>query len=184
MASTSTKQLEDTLPLQDPRHGQFAHTLGKQWPIYTLVAFDDQELQQLESDINKAEDSTGQSVLITTPNLSNRTLRDIYEHHIQHREKDNKIHPTLFIVADQKDYQTRGVLVIDLQVMTDTSKNVIGVLRCGSDDADLYCANLEIGNVDFIDYKEEEQSLWGGDNPYENQRYFSKDPSLPAASDD
>ena len=180
----STKQLEDTLPLQDPRHGQFADTLGKQWPIYTLVAFDDQELQQLESDINKAEDSTGQSVLITTPNLSNRTLRDIYEHRLQLREKDDKIHPTLFSVAEQKDYQTKGVLVIDLQVMTDTSQNVIGVLRCGYDDADLYCANLDIGNVDFIDYKEEEQRLWGGDNPYENQRYFSKDSSLPAASDD
>lgn len=169
---TSTKELENTLPLHDPHQDGSGVISSKQYPIYSLVAFEDHELSQLESDINKAEDSTHQSVLINQPNFSGSTLRDIYEHHIQFRNENKDIHPSLFIVADQRDYQAKGILIVDLQVMTNDPPNVIGVLRCGYADADLYCANLDIGNVGFIDYKEEEQSLWGGDDPYENKRYF------------
>ncbi|KAI5237581.1 hypothetical protein E4T42_09180 [Aureobasidium subglaciale] len=173
---TSTKELEDTLPLHDPHPGPFGETLGKHWPIYSLIAYDDNDPAKLESDINSAEDSTHHSVIITTPDFSSGTLRDIYEHHIRYRDKNNGIHPSLFIVIDQRDYQSKGVLLVDLQVMTDTCQSVIGVLRCNYSDADLYCANLDIGNMIFIDYKEEEQDLWGGEDPYENTRFFSKDP--------
>ncbi|KAI4726031.1 hypothetical protein E4T49_06206 [Aureobasidium sp. EXF-10728] len=179
----STKQLEDTLPLHDTHHNSPNDTLNKQWPIYSLVAFSDPDLQTLETDINKAEDSTGNSVLITAPDFSHGTLRDIYNHHIRLRNENHEIHPTLFIVVDQRDYREKGVLVVDLQVMTETSQTVVGVLRCGYDDADLYCANLDIGNMSFMDYKEEEQSLWGGENPYENKRYFGKEePNVSALS--
>lgn len=180
-AMTSIKELEDTLPLHDSHQDRSGVVSSKQYPIYSLVAFDDRQLRQLESHINKAEDSTNQSVLINQPNSSSSTLRDIYEHHIQLRTENKDIHPSLFIVADQRDYQAKGVLVVDLQVMTDSPPNVIGVLRCGYADADLYCANLDIGNMSFIDYKEEEQSLWGGDNLYENKRYFPEG-SAPSTS--
>ncbi|KAI5240594.1 hypothetical protein E4T43_05981 [Aureobasidium subglaciale] len=176
LVMASTKELEDTLPLHDPHPDPFGHTLGRRWPIYSLIAYDDKNLAKLESDINNAEDSTHNSVLITTPDFSSSTLRDVYGYHIALRDKDNGIHPSLFIVIDQKDYQSKGVLLVDLQVMTDTSRNVIGVLRCSYSDADLYCANLDIGNMSFIDYKEEEQELRGGEDPYENTRYFGKDP--------
>ncbi|KAG9949317.1 hypothetical protein KCU85_g4322, partial [Aureobasidium melanogenum] len=180
----STKQLEDTLPLCDAHHNRAGDTLSGQWPIYSLVAFDEPSLKQVLNDINEAEDSTSNSILITEPDLSNSTLRDVYDHHIRLRDENDKIHPTLFIAVDQRDYQANGVLVVDLKVMTDTSQTVIGVLRCGYDDADLYCANLDIGNMSFIDYKEEEQRLWGGDDPYENQRYFSRDAASPAPPSD
>jgi len=168
----STEDLEDTLPLHDS--SPFSNTLDKRWPIYCMVAFDNQELRQLENDINKAEDSTDQSILIARPNLSGSTLRDVYEHHIQLRDEHKEIHPSLFIAVDQKNYRIGGVLIVDLQVMTEHGQSVIGVLRCGCDDADLYCANLDMSNMSFIDYKEEEQRLWHGSNPYENSRYFSK----------
>ncbi|KEQ63694.1 uncharacterized protein M437DRAFT_46221, partial [Aureobasidium melanogenum CBS 110374] len=180
----STKQLEDTLPRCDSYHNRAGDTLSGQWPIYSLVAFDEPSLKQVETDINEAEDSTSNSILMTEPDLSNSTLRDVYDHHIRLRDENDKIHHTLSIAVDQSDYQANGVLVVDLKVMTDTSQTVIGVLRCGYDDADLYCANLDIGNMSFIDYKKEEQRLWGGDDPYENQRYFSRDAASPAPPSD
>jgi hypothetical protein len=170
----STKELEDTLPLRDS--SQFSDTLDKQWPIYFMVAFDDQELRQLEGEINKAEDSTDHSILITQPKRFGSTLRVVYDRHIQLRDERKDIHPSLFIVVDQKEYQTGGVLIVDLRVMASDGQSVVGVLRCAHDDADLYCANLDIGNMSFVDYRKEEQRLWGGDDPYENQRYFPKDP--------
>jgi hypothetical protein len=172
----STKELEATLPLHDS--SQFSNTLDKRWPIYSMVAFNNQELRQLENEINKAEDSTDQSVLITQPNFFGSTLRDVYDRHIQLRNERKDIHPSLFIAVDQEDYQTGGVLIVDLQVMASDGQSVVGVLRCAHDDADLYCANLDIGNMNFVDYKEEEQRLWRGDDPYENQRYF-KDSDSP-----
>ncbi|KAG9857098.1 hypothetical protein KCU98_g1189, partial [Aureobasidium melanogenum] len=99
----STKQLEDTLPLCDFHHNRAGDTLSGQWPIYSLVVFDDQGLKELESDINEVEDSTSNSVLITEPGFSNGTLRDVYDHHIRFGDEDHEIHPTLFIVVDQRD---------------------------------------------------------------------------------
>ena len=176
----STKELEDTLPLHDSPDGRSSDTLDKRWPIYPMVAFDEQELEQLEHDVNKAEDSTDCSILITRPDFSGSTLRDVYEHHMHLRNERQDIHPSLFIAVDQKGYKSKGVLIVDLQVMIEHGQSVIGVLRCGYDDADLYCANLDIGNMSFIDYKEEEQRLRHGDNPYENHRYFPKEPDQPA----
>lgn len=54
----STKQLEDTLPLCDSHHNRAGDTLSGQRPIYFLVTFDERGLEELESDINGAEDST------------------------------------------------------------------------------------------------------------------------------
>lgn len=62
-------------------------------------------------------------------------------------------------------------------------RNVIGVLRCAYSEADLYCANLDIGNMSFTDYKEEEKELWDGGDPYANKRYFPKDASLHALAE-
>lgn len=175
-----TKQLEATLPLRDSNQNRADDTLSKHWPVYSLVAFDEQDLKELESDINEAEDSTTNSILITKPDFSSNTLRDVYDHHLRLRDENDKIHPTLFVAVDQRDYQEKGVLVVDLQVTTHTSQTVIGVLHCGYDDADLYCANLDIANMSFFDYKEEEQRLWCGDDPYENPRYFGRDAASPA----
>lgn len=157
-----------------------ANTLDKRWSIYPMVAFNESELKQLENDINKAEDSTDQSVLITQPDLFGSTLRNVYERQVRLRNEHTDIHPSLFIAVDQKEYQTQGVIIVDLQVLIEHGQSVIGVLRCAYDDADLYYANLDIGNMSFIDYKEEEHRLWHGDNPYENQRYFPNEPDQPA----
>ncbi|KAH0366081.1 hypothetical protein KCU65_g5540, partial [Aureobasidium melanogenum] len=176
----STKQLEATLPLHDSNHNRAGHTLIGQCPIYSLIAFDEQSLKELETDINEAEDSTSKYILITKPDLSDCILRDVYDHHIRLRGEDEEIHPTLFIVVDQRDYKKQSVLVVDRRVLTETDQTVIGILRCGYDDADCYCANLDIGNVSFIDFKMEEQRLWGGDDPYENPRYSSQDATASA----
>lgn len=80
-STASTKELENTLPLYDSHQDRSGIISSKRWPIYCMLAFGDHKLKQLESDINKAEDSTGNSALITTPKSSGKTLLNVYKHH-------------------------------------------------------------------------------------------------------
>jgi hypothetical protein len=146
----STKELADTLPWNSPP----------------------------ESDA--ARDSQ-HSILATQPDFSGRTLRDIYDHHIEASKEDNEMHPYLFIVADQVDWDTEGVLLVYVHAdralgrpnePNDDYENTVGVLRCGVEMADCICCNLEISNMDFIEFKEKEERERNGEDVYTNKRYF------------
>jgi hypothetical protein len=63
------------------------------------------------------------------------------------------------------------VLFLNLQVVNDRDQSVVGVCRCGVDMANSIAANLEVGNMDWMDFKEDEEHEWGGEDPYTNSRY-------------
>ncbi|KAG9660984.1 hypothetical protein KCU81_g9903, partial [Aureobasidium melanogenum] len=44
-------------------------------------------------------------------------------------------------------------------------------------------ANLDVGNISWIEYKEAEQEKFGSESPYTNKRYFSRDPREPKDTD-
>lgn len=170
----STKDLEDTLPLVDTGLDTTKDNLGKHYTVYTLISLHPSKLQELIDDINNAEDSTSSSRLAPDPDFSGQSLRDIYDYHTRIRDEDETIHPCYLIVADQDDWKTNGVLMVYTAVETDASDPayVVGVGRCGWDWADSCGANLDIANMDWIDFKEVERDEWGGEDPYENKRYF------------
>lgn len=58
-------------------------------------------------------------------------------------------------------------------------ESVVGVSRCAIGEANLLGANLDVGNIDWIEYKEAEEEKFGSGSPYTNQRYFSRDPREP-----
>lgn len=54
--------------------------------------------------------------------------------------------------------------------------NAVG--RCGVDDASAIGANLEIANMDWVEFKLMEMKTWGGESPLKNKRYFDREPIL------
>ena len=51
--------------------------------------------------------------------------------------------------------------------------HVIGVSRCAIGEADLMSANLDVGNIHWIAYKEAEEEIpFRYKSPYTNKRYF------------
>lgn len=176
----STKELADTLPFYSPEPNTEHDPLHSDFAAYFLVPMDDEEQQNFLNELNNGDWTTGHCILATQPDFSGRTLRDIYDHHIEASKGDNEMHPDFFIVADQQDWDNEGVLCVYLHAGRSLNANddedfedesTVGVLRCGVEMADCICCNLEIANMDWFEFKEEEQREWGGEDPFTNPRY-------------
>jgi hypothetical protein len=178
----STKELADTLPWNSPPESDAAHdSQHSNFAAYFLFSLDQDGQQRFLEDLNDGNMSTDQCILATQPDFSGRTLRDIYDHHIEASKEDNEMHPHLFIVADQDDWDINGVLLIYVYAgraldppdePNDDYETTPGVLRCGVDMADCNCCNLEIANIGWDEMKEEEEREWGGEDVFANKRYF------------
>ncbi|KAH9822818.1 amino acid permease protein [Teratosphaeria destructans] len=165
----STKALARTLPPTAPNTASHRATLDGlnkyKFAIYSIAPLDDRSLHQLEASINSSELSTHHSKLAPQPDFKNRSLRDVYDYHIRIRDEDDTIHPLYFIVADRINLPDDGVLVVLLNSSREED-DVVDVGRCGVDMADSWGANIDVGNQDWLDLKEEEAEQWGGDDPY------------------
>jgi hypothetical protein len=178
----STKELADTLPWNSPPESDAARdSQHSSFAAYSLTSLDEDGRERLLNDLNTGDWATNQCILATQPDFSGRTLRDIYDHHIEASKEDNEMHPYLFIVADQVDWDTEGVLLVYVHAdralgrpnePNDDYENTVGVLRCGVEMADCICCNLEISNMDFIEFKEKEERERNGEDVYTNKRYF------------
>ncbi|KAL1800740.1 hypothetical protein ACET3X_001082 [Alternaria dauci] len=168
---SSTKDLAKTLPKKVPNAEHHRATLDGlsrfKFAIFHTAALDAAGRQQLEDSINTGETTTARSKLAPQPDFSGRSLRDVYNYFIHLRDQDDTIHPLYFIVADQEDFSHKGVVVVLLNSSQD-EEDIVGVGRCSSVDADAWGANIDIGNQDWLDLKEEEAAEWGGDDPYGN----------------
>ncbi|KAB2105988.1 hypothetical protein AG0111_0g6212 [Alternaria gaisen] len=168
---SSTKDIAKTLPKKAPNAEHHRATLDglsrTKFAIFHTAALDVLARQQLEESINTDETSTGRSKLAPQPDFSGRSLRDVYDYFIHLRDQDDTIHPLYFIVADQEDFSRNGVVVVLLNSSQD-EKDIVGVGRCSNVEADSWGANIDIGNQDWLDLKEEEAVEWGGDDPYGN----------------
>lgn len=173
----TTRELEDTLPLTAPQSNQSTTNLiGRKSAVYTLLDLTPEQLAQATQELNDNDNNAGPGNCQLAPEaqLPGKTMRDVFEHHIQTRDKENNreiFHPFYFIVIDQKDWMNRGVLFINLEAVNGRNQKVVGLCRCGIDMANSIAANLEIVNMDWLDFKEQEQDEWDGENPYENPRY-------------
>jgi hypothetical protein len=177
----STKELADTLPFTLPESNAVHDSLHSSFAAYSLVSLDEEGQQRFLKDLNTGDMTTSNCILATQPDFSGRTLRDIYDHHVEASKEDNEMHPHFFIVADQDDWKTKGVLCVCLYADRsldrpneehDDYEHTVGVLRCEVEMADCNCCNLEIANIGWAEMKEEEEQDWNGENVYTNKRYF------------
>ncbi|KAG2167314.1 hypothetical protein VTO58DRAFT_100723 [Aureobasidium pullulans] len=179
---SSTRELESTLPFyppegtdgaRDPDHFEFA--------VYSLLSQDDAGRESLLNDLNNGDMANGQCCLAPSPDFAGKTLRDVYDYHIEAaKDNDNTIHPHFFIVADQEDWNESGVLVVYLLADRTLNKDedeyedeyVVGVGRCSVDDADCAGVNLDISKLSWIEFKDSwHRDGWDDDEPYTNPRY-------------
>lgn len=171
----STRELQKTLPAKAPNTGRHRAVASGEFkiPVYALVTLRT-NLEQLVKDINHAEISTGSACTRPHADFTGRSLRDIYDYHLQLRDQDHTIHPLYFVVADQMDYNTNGILVVFLDADTpgyDDDDNHVGVGRTGIDMVDAWASNIDVGNMSWMDLKESEAADWHGDDPYEGIDY-------------
>jgi hypothetical protein len=135
----SDKTLATTLPRKVPNAGLHRATLNGllryKFAIYNTAPLDPASRHQLQKSINSAELSTVRSKLAPKPDFSNRSLRDVYDHHIRLRNEDDTIYLLYFIVADSLNPPDDGVSIMLLNSST-YEEDVIGVSRCGVDMAD------------------------------------------------
>ena len=173
----STRELENTLPLTSPLT-QKAGFEDRKIAIYTTLPLEASQLQQLEQALRDADDilSTDVAQLSTQPHFS--SVLDIYNHHAGQAQQDSpQYDPSYFIVADHEDWNEKGLLFINVVAATEQRDSFVGICRCDLETATQIKANLEVGNMDWVDYKEMEQNEFGGENPYKNPRYYPVDPT-------
>ncbi|KAM0709476.1 hypothetical protein Q7P35_003515 [Cladosporium inversicolor] len=173
----STRELEDTIPLTSPitHNGDFK---DRKIAIYTTLSNETSQLQQLEQDLRDADDISDEDVAELAPQPHFNSMLDIYNHHVDLAKQDTLQHdPSYFIVADQEDWKENGVLFVNLTADTEQREFFVGVCRCNLETATQIKANLEIANMDWVDYKEMEQEEFDGENPYKNSRYYPVDPT-------
>ena len=173
---TSTRDLEDSLPLTAPsiRTGDYD---TKKVAIYTTLDLETAKLKQLEQDLRDADDISDTAVAQLAPQPHFNSVLDIYNHHLQLDDQDAPYHPWYFIVANRDDWKTKGVLFVNLAADTEQRESFIGVCRCDLETCTQIKANLDVGNIDWVDYKEMEEDEFGGENPYKNPRYYPVDPT-------
>jgi hypothetical protein len=172
---SSTTDSENALPLEAPT-AEFPLTSPSQAVKYQVYSLADLSLEERQKLIERLhEDDAGpHNCRLSSGDRLAQSLREVYDYHIRARDQDKTIHPYFFVVVEQST--PHDLLVVYLKASRSDGKRVVGVCRCGVGEADLMGANLDVGNIDWIEYKEAEQEKFGGDSPYTNPRYFLKDP--------
>jgi len=174
----ATRDLEDTLPLTSPL-SQKPGFEDRRIAIYTTLPLETSQLQQLEQDLRDADDILSADVAHISPQPHFNTVLDIYNHHIDTAQQDDTSphDPSYFIVADHENWNEKGLLFVNLVAVTEQRDSFVGVCRCDLETATQIKANLEVGNMDWVDYKEMEMEGFDGENPYKNPRYYPADPT-------
>ena len=178
---TTTTELENTLLLKasTPAHPRVGPKKGIEYLVYSLVKLTSDGTNGLLAALH--QDDIGPRACRLVKDFQPRSLREAFDHHGRVRDEDETIHPYLFIAVEKAS--SDSVLVVYLKAPGADGHHVVGVNRCAIGEADLVGANLDVGNIDWIEYKEAEEEKLGSESPYTNPRYFSKDPRVPREDD-
>ncbi|GAB7363539.1 hypothetical protein MBLNU230_g3807t1 [Neophaeotheca triangularis] len=175
----STKEIETSLPLTAPAPVRKAPQ-GYNFLVYITANLDKKQRETLQFDIHDYS-NTAKVSKFAPGNYTGKSIREVYQQHLNIRDNEPTAHPTLFIVADGIDWKTHGLLVLDLAVRTEERhpRHVIGVVRTaasGALGAEILGMNLEIGNRTWTEVKKTEMTEFGGEDPLSNRRYYLVDP--------
>ncbi|KAM0712537.1 hypothetical protein Q7P37_011634 [Cladosporium fusiforme] len=173
-----TADLEKTLPLNAP---PVRAREGLGWDVgpilvYTTAAQSTNQRSRLLATLHEYDLLEEERVQLAPNNFSNASLLDVYQAFIHARDEEHqRVHPTIFLVADEADTDRNGLLIVCLRAFTqrdDLDDYVIGVSRRDIREAGLTCINLEIGNTDWYEVKCSERAEWSGQSAENNERLF------------
>ncbi|KAK6002940.1 hypothetical protein QM012_000785 [Aureobasidium pullulans] len=174
---TTSIEYENTLPLRasESRYPLIGPKKGVKDQVYSLVQLTEKESNELHDTLN--QDDYGPHACCVVKDFQGTTLREAFNHHACIKNEDETVHPYFFIVLEEES--SKSVLVVDLKAPGADGESVVGVSRCAIHEADLMGANLDVDNIDCIEYKEAEEEKFGSESPYTNERYFARDPREP-----
>lgn len=172
---TTTTDIENTLPLKapEPAHPMIGPKKAVRYQVYPLVGLSQEETAELLQSLH--QDEIGPHACRVVEEFQARSLREAFDYHIRVRDEDKAIHPYFFVAVETAS--PKSVLVVYLRAPGADGNHIIGVSRCATSEADLMGANLDVGNIGWIEYKEAEEADFEGQNPYGNSRYLSRDPT-------
>ncbi|OJD30790.1 amino acid permease protein [Diplodia corticola] len=152
-----------SLPSTAPNTERHRTTLNGRYKfaVYTIADLDQSQLQALVTELNSAEYADDTCKLAPQPSFPGRPLRHVFDYHVRMRDEDTTLHPLYFIVAADVDYQTKGLVVVHLNTAQDEQEDSVDKARCEVDMAASWGTNLDIGNMDWSDLKEEEELNYG-----------------------
>ncbi|MCJ1328355.1 hypothetical protein MMC10_005032 [Thelotrema lepadinum] len=163
MATPVTPDL--SLPSKSPAENKSFYNEnhdGDKFAVYTLVDLGsdgiDGLVKTLEDGNTDLEDTQS---LPSKYDFRGKSLKDVYDYHLQ-LGREERLNPTLFIVAQYENYKANGVLLVNLNTDLELS---IDTCRISSAEALLAAVNIEIANNDWEDWKEEEMPLPGAPSP-------------------
>lgn len=171
---TSTKELRETLPERAPNEERHLKDhMHQKFAIYTLANLNAAQLQELRDKVNTIDGKliedpdVSYARVADQPDFSGRTLRDVYDHHILARDQCDWMDPLFFIVADQEDHKTKGLLVVNLCTFGDDDDEaddtgIIGVARCKPHEAGGWGICFRLAEMDWSELKDAEHEEWGG----------------------
>lgn len=176
--------LELSLPPKAPTESyqQERHNTDK-LAVYTLVDLANNGIRGLIKSLENNDDKLrGACCPAPKYDFDGGSLHEVYDYHLKFAT-ENSLHPTLFIVAHNQDYEKKGVLLVnldtDMKCSVDTCRmKVAEALSAG--------VNLQIANMDWEDFKEDELPSTPANNVGERNsaqvsHFESQQPAQPSA---
>lgn len=178
---TTSTEFENTLPLKapQPKYPLIGPERGVKYQVYHLTELTHEESDELVEVLH--QDDFAPHTCHVANDFQGRTLREAFDHYVRVRDGDETVHPDFFVVFEKKS--SDSVLVVYLKAPGADGEFTVGVSRCVIGEANLMSANLDVGNIDWIEYKEAEEEKFGAESPYTNKRYFARDPREPKTTD-
>ncbi|KAI0849404.1 hypothetical protein F5Y00DRAFT_235621 [Daldinia vernicosa] len=124
--------------------------------LYTLVDLDNAELEYLERECESGCVATGSEPgtsvrLAPRSRFVGQSLRAVFDYHLE-LGPQNTFEPRYFIVTSEKDWQTKGVILVTLD--DDELDCNVDSFRIKAADAGLSVVNLQIGNTSWGEEKD------------------------------
>ena len=151
----SSSPIDLTLPPRAPTEQyQKENHDSTPFAVYTLVDLGE---AGADDDLRKAvegDDTNFHSTCKLAPryNFIGHPLMTVYNYHLELAEQ-REYYPTLFIVAQNQDYEKDGVLLVNLDVDLDCR---VETCRIQAEKAASALVNIRIANMDWEDFKEDE----------------------------
>jgi hypothetical protein len=125
--------------------------------LYTLADLSDAELRNLERECEAEyadqRPEPGSAVrLAPQPRFIGQPLRAVFDHHLQYIEENHDYERTYFIAAVDRDWMSRGVLLVTLD--DDDLECVVDSFRIRASQTGSAIVNLQIANTGWDEMKE------------------------------
>ncbi|KAH6663403.1 hypothetical protein B0J14DRAFT_609393 [Halenospora varia] len=133
--------------------------------LYMLVELDNQDITDIEQACNSQIET---AAVRRAPNydLRGEPLRSAWAEHLENVVPARQFDPFYFVAVVHKDWRNAGIILVTLDDGSDEEISHNDKMRVPAKDAGLLLVNMQLANVDWLEYKEEYESNTDNGNDY------------------